>query len=62
MARRMQRALQFDQVQEAMQEIMELMAQMGMNKERLQQMRHLDRPKYAGTTGTVAPIYRPENR
>lgn len=41
MARRMQRALQFDQVQEAMQEIMELMAQMGMNKERLQQMRHL---------------------
>lgn len=41
MARRMQRALQFDQVQKAMQEIMELMAQMGMNKERLQQMRHL---------------------
>lgn len=41
MARRMQRAIQFDQVQEAMQEIMELMAQMGMNKERLQQMRHL---------------------
>lgn len=41
MARRMQRAIQFDQVQKAMQEIMELMAQMGMNKERLQQMRHL---------------------
>ena len=41
MARRMQRALQFDQVRKAMQEIMELMAQMGMNKQRLEQMRQL---------------------
>ncbi len=41
MARRMQRALQFEQVRDAMQEIMELMAQMGMNKERLDQMRQL---------------------
>ncbi len=41
MARRMQRALQFDQVRKAMQEIMELMAQMGMNKQRLEQMREL---------------------
>ena len=41
MARRMQRALQFEQVRKAMQEIMELMAQMGMNKERLDQMRQL---------------------
>lgn len=41
MARRMQRALQFDQVRDAMQEIMELMAQMGMNKERMEQMRQL---------------------
>ncbi len=41
MARRMQRALQFEQVREAMQEIMELMAQMGINKERLEQMRQL---------------------
>ncbi|RME63513.1 MAG: VWA domain-containing protein, partial [Caldilineae bacterium] len=41
MARRMQRALQFDQVREALQEIMELMAQMGMTKERLEQMRQL---------------------
>ena len=41
MARRMQRALQFEQVRKAMQEIMELMAQMGMNKERLEQLRQL---------------------
>lgn len=41
MARRMQRALQFDQVRDAMQEIMELMGQMGMNRERLDQMRQL---------------------
>ena len=41
MARRMQRALQFEQVRKAMQEIMELMAQLGMNKERLDQMRQL---------------------
>ena len=41
MARRMQRALQFEQVREAMQEIMELMAQMGMNRERMEQMRQL---------------------
>lgn len=41
MARRMQQALQFDEVRDALQEIMELMAQMGMNKERLDQMRQL---------------------
>ncbi|MEZ4830417.1 MAG: VWA domain-containing protein [Caldilineaceae bacterium] len=41
MARRMQRALQFDEVRDAMKEIMELMAQMGMNKQRLDQMRQL---------------------
>ncbi len=41
MARRMQKALQFDDVRDAMKEIMELMAKMGMNKERLDQMRQL---------------------
>lgn len=41
MARRMQRALQFDQVRQAMDEIMQLMAQMGMNKQRMEQMRQL---------------------
>jgi uncharacterized protein with von Willebrand factor type A (vWA) domain len=41
MARRMMQALQFDEVREAMKEIMELMAKMGMNKERLDQMRQL---------------------
>lgn len=41
MARRMQRALQFDEVRDAMKEIMELMAQMGMSKQRLEQMRQL---------------------
>lgn len=41
MARRMQRALQFDQVRDAMEEIMQLMAQMGMNKQRMDQMRQL---------------------
>ena len=41
MARRMMRAMQFDEVRDAMRDIMELMAQMGMNKERLDQMRQL---------------------
>jgi uncharacterized protein len=41
MARRMQQALQFDEVRDAMKEVMELMAKMGMNKERLDQMRQL---------------------
>jgi uncharacterized protein with von Willebrand factor type A (vWA) domain len=43
MARRMMRALQFDEVQKALREMMELMAQMGMNKQRLEQMRQLIR-------------------
>lgn len=41
MARRMMQAMQFDEVRDAMREIMELMAKMGMNKERLDQMRQL---------------------
>jgi uncharacterized protein with von Willebrand factor type A (vWA) domain len=41
MAQRMMKALQFDEVRDAMKEIMELMAKMGMNKERLDQMRQL---------------------
>lgn len=41
MAKRMMRALRFDEVKDALREMMELMAQMGMNKERLQQMREL---------------------
>ena len=41
MARRMQRALQFDEVRKAMDEIAKLMSQMGMNKQRMEQMRQL---------------------
>ncbi len=41
MARRMMRALLVDEVKDALREMMELLAQMGMNKERLQQMREL---------------------
>lgn len=41
MAKRMMRALRFDEVKDALREMMELLAQMGMNKERLQQMREL---------------------
>ena len=41
MARRMMRALQFDDVRDAMRDMMELLAQMGMTKERLEQMRQL---------------------
>ena len=41
MARRMQRVLQFDEVRKAMDEIAKLMAQMGMNKERMERMRQL---------------------
>jgi uncharacterized protein with von Willebrand factor type A (vWA) domain len=39
MARRMERALQFDSVREALEELMETLAQMGMQAERLEQMR-----------------------
>ena len=41
MARRMMRALRFQEVKDALREMMELLAQMGMNKERLEQMRQL---------------------
>jgi hypothetical protein len=41
MARRMQKAMQFDSVREAMREMMELMSQMGMSRERLEQIRSL---------------------
>jgi hypothetical protein len=41
MAKRMQRAMRFEEVQKALREMMELMAQMGMSKQRLEQMRQL---------------------
>ena len=41
MARRMMRAMRFDQVKDALREMMQLLAQMGMSKERLDQMRGL---------------------
>lgn len=41
MANRMLRALKFDEVQQALQEMMKLLQQMGMNKQRLEQMRAL---------------------
>lgn len=41
MARRMMRVLRFDEVRDALREMMQLMQQMGMSKERLEQMRKL---------------------
>ncbi len=41
MARRMAQALRFREVQEALRQLMELLAKMGMNKQRLDQMRQL---------------------
>jgi uncharacterized protein len=41
MARRMAQALKFKEVQEALQKLQELLAQMGMNKQRLDQMRQI---------------------
>ena len=41
MARRMMRALRFDEVRDALRQLMQLLAQMGMSKERLEQMRGL---------------------
>ena len=41
MARRMAQALRFREVQEALRQLMELLAQMGINKQRLDQMRQL---------------------
>jgi uncharacterized protein len=41
MAKRMEQALRFREVQNAVQELSELLAQMGMSKKRLEQMRHL---------------------
>lgn len=43
MARRMMRAMRFDEVRNAMQELMRLLEQMGMSRERLEQMRELVR-------------------
>jgi uncharacterized protein with von Willebrand factor type A (vWA) domain len=40
MARRMEQALHFREVQEAVRELTQLLAQMGMSKERLEQLRH----------------------
>ena len=41
MARRMEQALRFREVQKALQELMELMAEMGMNRERVDQLRQM---------------------
>ena len=41
MARRMMRALKFDEVRDALRELMQLLEQMGMTKERLEQLRQL---------------------
>ncbi len=41
LARRMMRALRFDEVRDALREMMEMLAQMGMNKQRLEQLREL---------------------
>lgn len=54
MARRMMRALRFDEVKDALREMMELLAQMGMNKERLQQMRELLRANQQALQDQIA--------
>lgn len=41
MTQRMMRALKFDEVQKALKEMMDLLAQMGMNKQRMEQLREL---------------------
>ena len=41
MARRMQQALRFQEVKEALQELMELLAEMGMNRQRIDQIRQM---------------------
>lgn len=41
MARRLEQAMQFPEVRQAMEELMELLAQMGMSRERLEQVRQL---------------------
>jgi len=41
MARRMQQALRFQEVREALQELMELLAEMGMNRQRIDQIRQM---------------------
>ncbi len=48
MTRRMLRALQFQEVQDALRELMELLSKMGMNKQRLAQMRQLLRANQQG--------------
>jgi uncharacterized protein with von Willebrand factor type A (vWA) domain len=48
MAQRMMRALAFPEVREALRELMEQLAQMGMSKERLEQMREMIRQNMQG--------------
>ena len=48
MAQRMMRALAFPEVQEALRELMEQLQQMGMNKERVEQLRELIRQNMQG--------------
>lgn len=48
MVQRMQKALQFKEVREALKELAELMAEMGMDKERVEQMRQLLQANQAG--------------
>ncbi len=59
MAQRMKNAMQFDSVREAMREMMELMAQMGMNRERLEQMRQLIQANEQAHGGSDRSICRP---
>ena len=51
MTQRMMRALQFSEVQKAFKEMMELMKQMGMSKQRLEQMRGLIQQNMRGKIG-----------
>ena len=48
MAQRMEKALKFKEVREAIQELMELLAEMGMNRERIDQLRQLLRANQQG--------------
>ena len=58
MARRLERALRFDTVREAMEELLEQLAQMGMQQQRLEQMRQLAAGEPAGLARAIVSTHR----
>lgn len=53
MAQRMEKALKFKEVQDALRELLELLAEMGMNRERLDQIRRLLKANQEGLRGQI---------